>query len=111
MGLLQKLNIMTKNQILMNYIGELKKDKELLEQENLMLKEKLFNFYEKSSLNPINEPISPMKLTPKELNIYNYTESNPAFIKKDIAREFKLSDVSVGIYLSRIRKKGYTINK
>lgn len=109
MGFLSKINIMSKNQILLNYIGELKKDKQRLEEENTLLRDKLLTFIEKSSRIGSQSVKNNSSLTPIEQKVYNFICSNTNIKKKDICKEFKLSLVSVNIYLSRIRRKGYTI--
>lgn len=109
--MLARIFPMSKTQILLNYIGELKQDKARLEDENKRLKMELIMALKGRNISSYraNKPYNPMKLTPKEQKLYEYVKNNSTKNKQELAEKFNIKPNSVKIYLTRIRKKGFDL--
>ena len=96
--------------ILIIFIAELQKDKQLL-QEQLQAKDELINKLIDTNYNePKKEASNPLiSLTPLEQTIYDYiTRNNHLKLNlTDLSKQLKLKPNSLKVYFSKIRNKGY----
>lgn len=106
MNWLQKVFTSKRERDLLSFIAELKQDKERLYEENIKLKEQLFNML--NNVNSVKETkIKP--LTPKEQKIYDIFMSNNNITLKELSKKSKIKETSLKVYISRIRSKGFEI--
>lgn len=97
-----------KESYLLSMIGELKQDKERLQQENQELKNKLFEWIENKQSN-VTLPKQKPKLTRKEKSIFEIWNKNKSMTKKQLCIRSKLKIDSLKVYISRLKSKGFEL--